>query len=44
MFKRIFGTEENKDILLSLLNAILQPHPDQLLTEIILLDPHIHPD
>ncbi|WP_139490585.1 Rpn family recombination-promoting nuclease/putative transposase [Brevibacillus dissolubilis] len=44
VFKRIFGTEENKDILLAFLNAILHPPDGQDLTEIALLDPHLNPD
>ncbi|WP_139489465.1 Rpn family recombination-promoting nuclease/putative transposase [Brevibacillus dissolubilis] len=44
VFKRIFGAEENKDILLSLLNAILQLPDDRQITEIVLLNPHLEPD
>ncbi len=44
VFKRIFGTEENKDLLLSFLNATLKPAEDKLLKEIILVDPHINAD
>lgn len=44
MFKRIFGVEENKDILLSFLNSTLKRPEGQELKEIELVDPHIHPD
>jgi predicted transposase/invertase (TIGR01784 family) len=44
VFKRIFGVEENKDILLSFLNAVLKPPEGKELTEITLVDPHIHPN
>ncbi|MDT7985618.1 Rpn family recombination-promoting nuclease/putative transposase [Clostridium perfringens] len=44
VFKRIFGTEENKDLLLSFLNATLKPEEGKELKEIILVDPHINAD
>jgi predicted transposase/invertase (TIGR01784 family) len=44
VFKRIFGTEENKDLLLSFLNATLKPEEGKELKEITLLDPHINAD
>ena len=44
VFKRIFGVEENKDILLSFLNSTLKRPEGQELKEIELVDPHIHPD
>lgn len=44
VFKRIFGTEENKDLLLSFLNATLKPEEGKQLKEIMLVDPHINAD
>nr|WP_276531877.1 Rpn family recombination-promoting nuclease/putative transposase [Brevibacillus invocatus] len=44
VFKRIFGTEENKDLLLSFLNATLKPEEGNQLKEITLVDPHINAD
>lgn len=44
VFKRIFGTEENKDLLLSFLNATLKPTEEKQLKEILLVDPHINAD
>nr|WP_276531993.1 Rpn family recombination-promoting nuclease/putative transposase [Brevibacillus invocatus] len=44
VFKRIFGTEENKDLLLSFLNATLKPEEGRQLKEITLVDPHINAD
>jgi len=44
VFKRIFGTEENKDLLLSFLNATLKPEEGSQLKEITLVDPHINAD
>ncbi|MGO0063639.1 Rpn family recombination-promoting nuclease/putative transposase [Brevibacillus fluminis] len=44
VFKRIFGTEENKDLLLSFLNATLKPEEGNQLKEIMLVDPHINAD
>lgn len=41
VFKRIFGSEENKDILLDFLNAVLKSPPNQELTDIELLDREI---
>jgi len=38
IFQRIFGRKENADILLSLLNAILNPSATEILTEIEILD------
>nr|WP_243131660.1 Rpn family recombination-promoting nuclease/putative transposase [Desulfallas thermosapovorans] len=32
LFKRIFGSEEGKDALMSFLNAVLKPPPGQELT------------
>ena len=39
-FKLIFGNEENKDILLSLLNSILEDYQDSPIKEIKLLNPY----
>ncbi|MBF0408702.1 MAG: PD-(D/E)XK nuclease family transposase [Candidatus Riflebacteria bacterium] len=43
-FKRIFGSEENKDILLSFLNSILAPDGKNQLTCIELLNREIDPE
>ncbi len=42
-FKRIFGSEEGKEALISFLNAVLKPLPGQELTTIELLDREIDP-
>lgn len=44
VFKRIFGSEENKDILLNFLNAVLKSRSGQELTGIELLDREIDAD
>ncbi|HML34236.1 Rpn family recombination-promoting nuclease/putative transposase [Sporomusa sphaeroides] len=44
VFKRIFGSEENKDILLNFLNAVLNSRSGYELTEIELLDRELDPD
>lgn len=44
VFKRIFGSEGNKDILLNFLNAVLKSQPGYELTDIELLDREIDPD
>lgn len=45
VFKRIFGTEENKDVLLAFLNRIFEESGNgERLTEIVLLDPHTGKD
>ncbi|MDW8297319.1 MAG: PD-(D/E)XK nuclease family transposase, partial [Raineya sp.] len=38
VFKKLFGSEENKDILMSLINAILPPH--QQVADITLKNPY----
>ena len=38
LFKRIFGSDEGKDVLLSFLNAVLKSPPDRELTTVNLLD------
>lgn len=41
VFKRIFGSEENKDVLLAFLNRIFEESRDgSLLTKIVLLNPY----
>ncbi|HHW44307.1 MAG TPA: PD-(D/E)XK nuclease family transposase, partial [Desulfotomaculum sp.] len=42
-FKRIFGSEEGKEALLGLLNAVLDPPPEKLLAEVELLDRELDP-
>jgi predicted transposase/invertase (TIGR01784 family) len=44
VFKRIFGSEENKDILLAFLNRTLLEAGESILTEIILLNPYTDKD
>lgn len=39
VFKRIFGSEENKDILLAFLNRTFMEAGEPPLTEIILMNP-----
>lgn len=41
VFKRIFGSEENKDILLIFLNDVFKESGEEFLTDIILLNPYI---
>ncbi|MCY0876657.1 MAG: Rpn family recombination-promoting nuclease/putative transposase, partial [Firmicutes bacterium] len=41
VFKRIFGVEENKDILLDFLNAVFESANEPGVTEIELLNPHL---
>ncbi|MBC7348056.1 MAG: Rpn family recombination-promoting nuclease/putative transposase, partial [Clostridia bacterium] len=41
VFKRIFGSEENKDVLAAFLNAVLKPEPGRELTEVEILNPYI---
>lgn len=41
VFKRIFGTEENKDVLITFLNAVFKPAPGKELTDIEILNPYI---
>ena len=40
-FKRVFGREQNTDILCALLNAILQPTPDRRLVSAEILNPFL---
>ncbi|WP_342665016.1 PD-(D/E)XK nuclease family transposase [Shimazuella kribbensis] len=41
VFKKIFGSEENKDVLLSFLNDSLRETEQQPLTHIILVNPYL---
>lgn len=41
VFKRIFGSEENKDVLLAFLNQTFKNAGESLLTEIVLLNPYM---
>jgi predicted transposase/invertase (TIGR01784 family) len=40
VFKAIFGSEENKDVLIHLLNAVITPEPDHLIASVELLNPY----
>lgn len=42
-FKRILGSEEGKEALISFLNAVLRPPQEQQLTSVELLDREIDP-
>ncbi|MFS0874034.1 MULTISPECIES: Rpn family recombination-promoting nuclease/putative transposase [Paenibacillus] len=44
VFKRIFGSENNKDVLLAFLNRVLTEAGDPPLTEIILMNPYTDKD
>lgn len=44
IFKRIFGSEENKDVLLAFLNRIFTEADESPLTEIVLLNPYTDKD
>ncbi|KRF03785.1 hypothetical protein ASG89_03240 [Paenibacillus sp. Soil766] len=44
VFKRIFGSEENKDVLLAFLNCTFQEAGEQPLTEIVLMNPYTDKD
>ncbi|UQZ83232.1 PD-(D/E)XK nuclease family transposase [Paenibacillus konkukensis] len=44
IFKRIFGSEHNKDVLLAFLNSTFRDAGEPPLTEIILLNPYTEPD
>lgn len=44
VFKRIFGSESNKDVLLAFLNRIFTQVGEPLLTEIILTNPYTDKD
>jgi len=40
VFKAIFGSEENKDVLIHLLNAVLDPAPEHRIASVELLNPY----
>ncbi|WP_433584024.1 Rpn family recombination-promoting nuclease/putative transposase [Paenibacillus amylolyticus] len=44
VFKRIFGSEENKDVLLAFLNHTFKNAGESLLTEIVLINPYLDKD
>ncbi|GBF73430.1 hypothetical protein PA598K_01719 [Paenibacillus sp. 598K] len=44
IFKRIFGSEHNKDVLLAFLNSTFREAGELPLTEIVLLNPYTEPD
>lgn len=44
VFKRIFGSEENKDVLLAFLNRTFQEAGEPPLTEIVLMNPYTDKD
>jgi predicted transposase/invertase (TIGR01784 family) len=44
IFKRLFGSEENKDILLSFLNAVFNRKESEALIDIDILNPDILPE
>ncbi|PDO10806.1 MAG: hypothetical protein BLM47_05225, partial [Candidatus Reconcilbacillus cellulovorans] len=44
VFKRIFGSEENKDVLLAFLNRTFEDAGRPRLTEIVLLNPYTDKD
>ena len=37
IFKQIFGSEENKEVLVSFLNAVLKPTNDNIITEVSIM-------
>jgi hypothetical protein len=39
-FKAIFGADENKDVLLHLLNAVLTPPPEHSISDVVILNPY----
>ncbi|WPX97449.1 Rpn family recombination-promoting nuclease/putative transposase [Candidatus Bandiella euplotis] len=43
-FKRIFGTEKNKDILVHFLNDIIVSKDMKPIKEVSIIDPNLHPD
>ncbi len=43
LFKRIFGSEENSDILVAFLNAVLQPRTEESITSVDLIDRNLDP-
>lgn len=44
IFKRIFGSEHNKDVLLAFLNSTFREAGEPALTEIVLLNPYTEAD
>ncbi|MBF0177694.1 MAG: Rpn family recombination-promoting nuclease/putative transposase [Magnetococcales bacterium] len=42
-FKKIFGSEESRDVLISFLNATLSLRPPNQITEVTILDPYLAP-
>ena len=42
-FKKIFGSEASQDILISFLNAILDLTCEELIVDVVILDPHLAP-
>jgi len=40
VFKAIFGAEDNKDVLIHLLNAVLDPDPEHRIASVELLNPY----
>ena len=40
VFKAIFGSEENKDVLIHLLNAVLTPPPQKRIADVTILNPY----
>jgi len=44
VFKRIFGSEDNKDVLLAFLNRTFAESGEPPLTEIVLLNPYTDKD
>ena len=40
VFKRVFGSEENKDVLVAFLNAVLKPAPGKEITQIEIVSPY----
>jgi hypothetical protein len=43
-FKKIFGTEKNKDILMHFLNDVIEKENKQEITNVTLLNPIQHPE
>lgn len=42
VFKKLFGTEKNKELLISFLNSILNRKNDKIITDVDFTDPHNH--
>ncbi|MBF0178359.1 MAG: PD-(D/E)XK nuclease family transposase, partial [Magnetococcales bacterium] len=42
-FKKIFGSEESRDVLIGFLNAILSLSPPDQIAEVTILDPYLPP-